>query len=106
MSRDHTEGGWALHSTDLEWEGLCQLSNDVMIYFEEMMSGLCSEASDYSGYRWIALISQLPAEPAAIQQVLIWMDIIFTGQKEMWMYVKYDLCWSWKLKAFTADSGG
>lgn len=71
MSRDHTEGGWALHSSDLELEGLCQLSNDVMIYFEEVMSGLCSEAGVYSAYSWIALTSQLPADPAAIQQVVI-----------------------------------
>lgn len=27
-----------------ERAGLCQLSHDVMIYFEEVMSGLCSEA--------------------------------------------------------------
>lgn len=31
-------------------EGLCQLSDDVMIYFEEVMSALCSEAGRvYSG---------------------------------------------------------
>ncbi|TNN84312.1 hypothetical protein EYF80_005305 [Liparis tanakae] len=43
--------GWDLPSADpAEQEGLCQLSGDVMIYFEEMMSGLCSEAGGvYSG---------------------------------------------------------
>lgn len=44
-------GGWGLHRADTaEWEGLCQLSDDVMIYFEEVMSGFCSEAGRaYSG---------------------------------------------------------
>lgn len=32
-----------LHSVDTE--GLCQLGDDVMIYFEEVMSGFCSEAA-------------------------------------------------------------
>jgi len=51
MSHDHAEGGWGLHLADpAEREGLCQLSDDVMIYFEEVMSGLCSEAGGvYSG---------------------------------------------------------
>lgn len=45
MSHDHAGRGWSSHSADPpEQEGLCQLSDDVMIYFEEVMSGLCSEA--------------------------------------------------------------
>lgn len=35
-------GGWVLHYADTV--GLCQLGDDVMIYFEEVMSGFCSEA--------------------------------------------------------------
>lgn len=40
-------GGWGgargvMHSADTV--GLCQLGDDVMIYFEEVMSGFCSEA--------------------------------------------------------------
>lgn len=38
-----TRTGGGLHSVDTE--GLCQLSDDVMIYFEEVMSGFCSEAA-------------------------------------------------------------
>lgn len=35
----------SLHRADTaKREGLCQLGDDVMIYFEEVMSGLCSEA--------------------------------------------------------------
>lgn len=35
----------SLHRADTaQREGLCQLGDDVMIYFEEVMSGLCSEA--------------------------------------------------------------
>lgn len=35
----------SLHRADTaKREGLCQLSDDVMIYFEEVMSGFCSEA--------------------------------------------------------------
>lgn len=35
----------SLHRADTaKREGLCQLRDDVMIYFEEVMSGLCSEA--------------------------------------------------------------
>lgn len=51
VSHDHAEGGWSPLGTDpAEREGLCQLSDDVMIYFEEVMSGLCSEAGGvYSG---------------------------------------------------------
>lgn len=50
-SHDYTEGGWGPLGTDpAEREGLCQLGDDVMIYFEEVMSGLCSEAGGvYSG---------------------------------------------------------
>lgn len=41
----------SLHCADTaKREGLCQLSDDVMIYFEEVMSGLCSEAAQcYNG---------------------------------------------------------
>lgn len=46
-------GGWGLHTADPAErgvrEGLCQLSDDVMIYFEEVMSGLCSEAGGVYG---------------------------------------------------------
>lgn len=36
-------------------EGLCQLSDDVMIYFEEVMSALCSEAGRvYGGVTLVA----------------------------------------------------
>lgn len=49
--------GWDLPSADpAEQEGLCQLSGDVMIYFEEVMSGLCSEAGGvYSGTTLVQL---------------------------------------------------
>lgn len=56
MSHDHSEclgGGDGLFANPAEREGLCQLSHDVMIYFEEVMSGLCSEAAgvySHSGY--------------------------------------------------------
>lgn len=37
------EGGrGGVHSADTV--GLCQLGDDVMIYFEEVMSGFCSDA--------------------------------------------------------------
>lgn len=58
-SHDQAVGGWAGAA---KREGLCQLSDDVMIYFEEVMSGLCSEAwgvysSSVAGWSWYSPLS-------------------------------------------------
>lgn len=64
-SHDHTRGGWGLHSADpAERAGLCQLSDDVMIYFEEVMSGLCSERNGVSLAGWLRVVRcQDPTRP-------------------------------------------
>lgn len=59
-SHDQAVGGWAGAA---KREGLCQLGDDVMIYFEEVMSGLCSEAggvysSSVAGCSWYSPLSQ------------------------------------------------
>lgn len=64
-------GGGGLHSVDTE--GLCQLSDDVMIYFEEVMSGFCSEAAvgDARTHRPYGRVARLKSDESGFDLVFL-----------------------------------